>query len=522
MTVSNQALQAQLKQVANVLQSSELASAANQAEFQRLAAETSKLLSAGEIVNGMKSLTQNINHSGSAEVAIGIGIAKLTEAVKGLEQDLRTNIDADAADLTTMTGETVSSAFRKKYYGSTSVEGMNSMLEDAAGKTTQQLVGVMQNFQIPSLSDKVPAGLTTTLTSALTVSQTNFSSLLSTFTSGNIGTVLQDITDKLDTSGNLFTKIGDLAKGLLSDNAITDAIQSIANKDFISATNVIAGVLPDDQYNTIETSVKGYSTQLTNRVTGLETEHSLPPFETGTTQKGYDEPASNTTNPGSSFTMLKSFDELEADLRNASRGITEMIFHWSESGINQFLTAEDLDEIQSGIRYHYVILKDGNIQRGVPINRVGNHIPSQVVAENEFEVQNNPNSLAIQQSVPISYTPPSSTVAAGLHNTYGVGVVIIGGIAAAAGSPEYERYLSASSITTQQWDSIDEMLRTFYKVFPGGQVFGHNDIETNQPDPGFSVPDYAFKKFKKQNIGTDALSPTQLNQATITTFPGAR
>ena len=66
------------------------------------------------------------------------------------------------------------------------------------------------------------------------------------------------------------------------------------------------------------------------------------------------------------------------------------------------------------------------------------------------------------------------------------------------------------------------MLRTFYKVFPGGQVFGHNDIETNQPDPGFSVPDYAFKKFKKQNIGTDALSPTQLNQATITTFPGAR
>jgi len=84
----------------------------------------------------------------------------------------------------------------------------------------------------------------------------------------------------------------------------------------------------------------------------------------------------------------KIYDELEADMRSASREITEYVLHWSESATNQFLTAEDLNDIQDGIRYHYVILKNGQIQKGLPINTPGVHIPTAVVANTV--TQNNP------------------------------------------------------------------------------------------------------------------------------------
>jgi len=522
MTATIQSLQSQLKAVGNTLANSELASGAVQANQQKVAGEFSALLNAGELVNGMKSLTQNINHSGSSNIVDGTGIVKLTAAVAGLEQDLRTNIDADAGDLSTMTGETVSSAFRKKYYGGTSVESMNSMLVDATGKPTEQLTSTLQTFHAGDFVNKVGAALQTDLSSVLSIGQSNFSSLLNTFTDGNIGEVLQDITDKLDISGTLFSKIGLLADFGLEAKAIEGAIKNIVSGNFPAAVNVIAGS-SSRSYDEVETTVKGYGTQLSQRLTGVSIENELPPFEIGTTPDGYDEPFDKSTGKSSPFTMIKSFDELEGDFRNASREITEVILHWSETGINQFLTSEDLDELQGGIRYHYVILRDGNIQRGLNINQIASHVPSVAVAKNTADETSNPNSLAIQSKTPINYTPPADLIGINNHNKYSIGICIIGGIAAPSGSPDFERFLSKSSITSAQWDTIDNLFKTYYKVFPGGQAFGHNDIESKEIDPGFSVPDYVFTKFKKQNIdSTRALSVKELNQATIINYPGAR
>ena len=90
-------------------------------------------------------------------------------------------------------------------------------------------------------------------------------------------------------------------------------------------------------------------------------------------------------------------------------------------------------------------------------------------------------------------------------------VCLIGGIAAPAGSPDYERFLSKKSITKEQWIALDNILRSFYKVFPGGQAFGHNSIQPDEPDPGFSVEDYVRKKFGKFNTSSQALTPDQAN-----------
>jgi len=64
---------------------------------------------------------------------------------------------------------------------------------------------------------------------------------------------------------------------------------------------------------------------------------------------------------------------------------------------------------------------------------------------------------------------------------------------------------------------MNEFLNTFYKVFPGGQVFGHNDTDPNNKiDPGFDVSKYIRNTFNKSNvtIGTSQpLSPAQIAQA---------
>ena len=63
--------------------------------------------------------------------------------------------------------------------------------------------------------------------------------------------------------------------------------------------------------------------------------------------------------------------------------------------------------------------------------------------------------------------------------------------------------------------ALKMFFNAFYKVWPGGQAWGHNDTDPqNEPDPGFPVPEFVRSKFGKENVsasGTDApLSPEQI------------
>ena len=46
-------------------------------------------------------------------------------------------------------------------------------------------------------------------------------------------------------------------------------------------------------------------------------------------------------------------------------------------------------------------------------------------------------------------------------------------------------------------------MKAFYTVHPGGQAWGHNDIEPDRrSDPNFDVPEYVKKRFSKENVQT--------------------
>ena len=190
---------------------------------------------------------------------------------------------------------------------------------------------------------------------------------------------------------------------------------------------------------------------------------------------------------GYEFKFVDSFEELIADFRGTNREITETVVHWTAHYIDQgHVGAEECHNIAidrgfSGCSYHYIIKRDGSLQRGRPLNRVGAHAK------------------------------------ANGHNRYSIGVSMVGGYNCNSGNPNYNKFISAESITSDQWKTLDQFLKAFYVVWPGGQVWGHNDTDPeNQSDPGIDMQQYIKSKFKKTNKSSSGtlppLSPSELNR----------
>ena len=207
------------------------------------------------------------------------------------------------------------------------------------------------------------------------------------------------------------------------------------------------------------------------------------PAETQSAREYYGAPA-----PASDgvykFTRVNGLEELEAEFRSATRDITEVVVHWTAHFINQDIGAEEIhgqhkQQGWNGIGYHYVIRKDGTIERGRPINKQGAHAK------------------------------------ANGHNEYSIGIGFVGGYTVNSNSGLANPPYGSESLNDDQYKALKMFFNAFYKVWPGGQAWGHNDTDpTQKSDPGFSVPEFVRSKFGKENVsasGTDApLSPEQI------------
>lgn len=172
------------------------------------------------------------------------------------------------------------------------------------------------------------------------------------------------------------------------------------------------------------------------------------------------------------FPYVSSTEELQAELRNISRDVTEIVVHWTETTTNKNIGSEEINEYHlaanlKGIGYHYVIRRDGSLQRGRPANIEGEHSPL-----------NN-------------------------HNERSIGVVFVGGINVPSGTPNPENFVSVQSLTRSQFNTFDHLCRAFYNSYAGGQIVGHNDIDLNEDDPGFDVKEYVLANFGKGSLFTE-------------------
>ena len=184
------------------------------------------------------------------------------------------------------------------------------------------------------------------------------------------------------------------------------------------------------------------------------------------------------------FSFISSLEELDAEFRSIIREVTEMVVHWTETYSNSNIGSEEINKTQislglKGIGYHYVIRRDGSVQRGRPVNIQGEHV----------EVNG--------------------------HNERSIGVVFVGGINAPTGTPNPLEYKSSSSLTRSQFTSFQEICKAFYRTFPGGQILGHNDLNSLEDDPGFDVRDFCEDVFGKKSLFSDPSSQSPFTSKEI-------
>lgn len=185
------------------------------------------------------------------------------------------------------------------------------------------------------------------------------------------------------------------------------------------------------------------------------------------------------------FTFVSSVEELEREFRRINREITEVVVHATETHSNKNIGSEEIHFIhnelgQDGIGYHYVIRRDGRLQRGRPVNKEGEH------------------------------------ASVNGHDSRSIALVMVGGINTSTGQNNIGEFRSSASFTREQFTTLETFLSKFYQKYPGGQVFGHNDIDVDELDPYFDVVDYVESVFNKRNKTTDPLNSGPLQSSELT------
>jgi len=171
--------------------------------------------------------------------------------------------------------------------------------------------------------------------------------------------------------------------------------------------------------------------------------------------------------------FVSSVEELECEMSVITRDVSEVIVHWSETFTNANLTGTELQQLTGagGNAYHYIIKRDGSVERGQPLNSTGSASPG--------------------------------------HNSYSIQVCLVGGVNVASGETDINGNMGAGSITRTQFNSLHEIFRVFFIQFPGGQALGHGEFDITQLDPGFEVRDYAYNSFNKVSLYVDPLSESE-------------
>ena len=394
-----------------------------QLQLDTIAKNATLLLNHGDVVAGFKSI--GISTTDNDTQTFDPIPALMTGAVPGLTT---LSTSTQSSNISTLTGKTISNGLTKAVIASGNPEGIRKALEQ-------------------SISASIPQ-MTTALQSATDAANR-----------GTIAAVVQsDLKTLMNTVSSSFTKL--LKAASSGENSLLNMLQifvaKIAGNDKTLRTDDI--VVEDD------TSVSS-----TTRTYTLEA--SSKNWNYSTTPKTF------------RFEPVSTEEELELELSNVKRDITEAVIDWTGTFSDINITAKDIHEDlhkSTGIQYHYIIQRDGTLQRGRPIS----------IATDKSFISN--------------------------HSSFSVLVGFVGGYNAMRGTENPDFYLSYKSLTSAQLLSFDQFCRSFYRAIPGGQILGRNAIEGDgHLAPGFDVIKYVKDKFDRRSIFTDPTTESSFSTAEI-------
>lgn len=158
---------------------------------------------------------------------------------------------------------------------------------------------------------------------------------------------------------------------------------------------------------------------------------------------------------------IETAEELESYLRSSRREYTEVVVYHTSTDYRQNFTRDELlnwyslEYGLSDVNYHFLLLRDGRIQINKSINEETSHTP----------VEN--------------------------HIPHSISIAFVGGL--------NDGVQDIDTSSGAQWRTFRKFMACFYSVLPGGQAFGHSDINLNAVDPGFDVVKYVENIFNKRN-----------------------
>jgi len=272
---------------------------------------------------------------------------------------------------------------------------------------------------------------------------------------GNNALGLDKAISTLKIDPSILTKAGSLGIG-------TNIGSLIDMKGFLKQMDKLA---PD-----LESLTTALKTKTDNAITTLDkTKTSIASIVTENNTSPHETSDANDTTKKERFKTLSSFEEIVSILKSSKRQLTTIVWHWSghytdDGNIGAQEINNEYRTINRNIPFHFVIMKNGDIQSGFPIHNGSRHVAS------EF-------------------------------NEFSFGVAFVGGYNGPRGGLPGGVRLDAKSYTTSQWKSFNKIMKAFYITIPGGDAFGQNDLGDNPGEgPGFSVPDIISKDpFNRKN-----------------------
>lgn len=421
----------------------------------------------GTVLGGFKSLTENVKEN------IGVSdepvIAELTPNVPNITITKTSN---KKTEITTLTGKPAENGFLNACIVSGNPTGIRTVLKDVfKARDSQIREAVQKSSSVPSKADEA-------VKKDVSIEVAQVAQKIVSKSMRDLGNPVQSGSElgfgSLGSSfGNLIGAIAGKVRQVGTSSKVGEVVPS-----FPAGVQIPEGYL--DPGNIIEETG---DTRLSNVIAkGANTSKNISlsdiPFNAIASGNEF---VGALTPESFIFEIVDTLEELEFDLKNTSRKITTAVVDWSESWSNNYYTSRDIHNLQiqdtvlkfgplkpvqqgvdGGIQWHYVIQKDGTIQRGRPI------------------------SLA---------SGPETK-----WNNYSLYVGFVAGYTVPKKVPNQELYLSSASISPDQWNSFNAFISAFYKVFPGGEIVGKRDIDPAATGPGFDLELYLRGKRNKTTV----------------------
>ncbi len=404
----------------------------------------------GDITKGFNDFLMN-SPIGGVVTAINDGLDFASETLDTVAKDLTGGITGAFTDAFPAPTKLIGTGFIQQTVPDPTKFNLGGFLSNLAEETIKQGTGMLRSM----VAQQLPFGEEIKLLNALAAGgrQANEALLNITLKDGDVqnlildGRITPELVKKATGNDSLAKVLTGIEEGMTENGA--SAADIAALKDKVNANKLRV----DNEFRTTLSAILASEARISPLNSDFELEIARP------------------------FTYVSSVEELDFEMANkihsiyTNREINNVVIHATETFTNKNIGAEEIDSIQKildggkqgkeYIGYHYVIRRDGRLQRGIPLTKKGNHTET------------------------------------GNYNETSIGIAMVGGILSPATEGSWQT--SSASFTREQYNTLEQFLGVFYHHVAGGEVFGHNDINPEELDPYFDVQEYILSLFGKVN-----------------------